>query len=75
MSEPSAVANTFYDEMYDADGHPRRKIFAEKLKGLTSEDLRQRQKRAETSLLDRGITFAVYGDQAGSEKIWPFDII
>lgn len=75
MSEPSAVANTFYDEMYDADGRPRRKIFAERLKGLTSEDLRHRQKRAESSLLDRGITFAVYGDQAGSEKIWPFDVI
>ena len=22
-----------------------------------------------------GITFAVYGDQQGTEKIWPFDIV
>ncbi len=75
MSEPAAMPNGFYDEMYHPDGHPRRKIFAEKLKGLTSDDLRQRQSRAESTLLHRGITFAVYGDQAGSEKIWPFDVI
>ncbi len=75
MSEPSVVPNGFYDEMYDAHGHPRRKTFAEKLKGLTFDDLRQRQNRAESTLLTRGITFAVYGDQAGNEKIWPFDVI
>src|SRR5688500_7156670 len=75
MSDPSAVPNGIYDEMYDAHGHPRRKTFAEKLKGLTFEDLRQRQNRAESTLLTRGITFAVYGDQAGNEKIWPFDVI
>ena len=75
MSEPAAGSNGCYDEMYDAQGNARRKIFAEKLKGLTFDDLRQRQSRAESTLLHRGITFAVYGDQAGNEKIWPFDII
>lgn len=75
MSDPAAMPNGFYDEMYDASGHPRRKTFAEKLKGLTFDDLRGRQNRAESTLLTRGITFAVYGDQAGNEKIWPFDII
>ncbi len=75
MTDSSAAANGCYDEMYDGDGHPRRKIFAEQLGGLTAEDLRHRQNRAESTLLTRGITFAVYGDQAGNEKIWPFDII
>ncbi len=75
MNGQLPTSNGHYDEMYDSEGNPRRKIFAEQLGGLTSEDLRQRQSRAESTLLNRGITFAVYGDQAGNEKIWPFDII
>ncbi len=75
MSESADGSTGCYDEMYDADGRPRRKIFAEQFKGLSFDDLRQRQHRAESTLLHRGITFAVYGDQAGHEKIWPFDII
>jgi uncharacterized circularly permuted ATP-grasp superfamily protein len=38
-------------------------------------DLRRRQQAAERALLQSGITFNVYGDKNGREKIFPFDIV
>ena len=35
----------------------------------------RRQKAADLALLNMGITFNVYGHAAGTEKVWPFDII
>lgn len=64
-----------YDEMFDAEGRPRQSVLADQLSKLTHEDLERRQKAAETQLVERGITFAVYGDDAGIEKVWPFDIV
>ena len=46
-----------------------------KLKELPEGDLQHRQKAAEKAFLNLGITFNVYGDTQGSEKIFPFDII
>ena len=42
---------------------------------MPSGELIQRQRAAEAALLQMGITFAVYGDKSGTEKIFPFDII
>ena len=38
-------------------------------------ELQRRQKAADLALLNMGITFNVYGHEAGTEKIWPFDIV
>jgi uncharacterized circularly permuted ATP-grasp superfamily protein len=38
-------------------------------------ELQQRQRAAEQTLLHMGITFNVYGDDAGTERIFPFDLI
>lgn len=67
----------FYDELLDPSGNPRpgAKLLIEKLESLASENLLSKQKAAETMLLQMGITFAVYGNTAGAEKIFPFDII
>jgi uncharacterized circularly permuted ATP-grasp superfamily protein len=37
--------------------------------------LQRRQKAADLALLNMGITFNVYGHEAGTEKVWPFDIV
>ncbi|MFO1023058.1 MAG: circularly permuted type 2 ATP-grasp protein [Planctomycetales bacterium] len=67
----------FYDEMFDSSGVPRPpvRLLAERLAGLTYEDLSRRQKTADAMLLNMGITFNVYGHEAGTEKVWPFDLI
>ncbi len=67
----------FYDEMFEAPGKPRRStaVLAERLGSLPEDELRRRQSAAERALLARGITFNVYGSEAGTEKIFPFDII
>ena len=69
--------NNFYDEIIGADGHPREgaKILAEKLETLSESELRRRQQAAEVALMNMGITFNVYGNDDGTEKIFPFDII
>jgi len=70
-------AEGFYDEMFDAAGRarPRAELLARKLAALSDGELQRRQKAADLALLNMGITFAVYGHQAGTEKIWPFDLI
>jgi uncharacterized circularly permuted ATP-grasp superfamily protein len=67
----------FYDEMFEAGGlpRPRAELLARRLKSLSDGELQRRQKAADLALLNMGITFNVYGHQAGTEKIWPFDIV
>ncbi len=67
----------FFDELIQADGAPRpgAAILAERIDSLPPGDLIRRQQAAEQALMDLGITFNVYGDEAGVEKIFPFDII
>ena len=67
----------FYDEMFDEAGRPRpcAELIARRLAALSDGELQRRQKAADLALLNMGITFAVYGHQAGTEKIWPFDLI
>lgn len=64
-----------YDEVFSTDGAPRLPVLVEHLRGVSREELRLRQRRAEALLLNLGITFAVYGDDRGTEKVWPVDLI
>src|SRR5271165_2089460 len=67
----------FFDEMFDDRGIPRppASLLANRLKSLAAGELNRRQKAADTAMLNMGITFNVYGHEAGTEKIWPFDLI
>ncbi len=67
----------FYDELIESPGVPRpgARILVERIASLPDGDIRNRQKAAETSMYNMGITFTVYGDDEGTEKIFPFDII
>lgn len=67
----------FYDEMFDAAGQPRpdsRPLY-NRIRSLPPEDLTRRQRAADRSMVQLGITFNVYGDGRGMERIIPFDII
>ncbi|MFO0817188.1 MAG: circularly permuted type 2 ATP-grasp protein [Pirellulales bacterium] len=74
---PSYDTEGFYDEMFEADGRPRSRAewLAWRLQQLGDGELPKRQKAADLALLNMGITFNVYGHAAGTEKIWPFDLI
>ncbi len=67
----------FYDELIGPDGAPRDGMgpFVEQINALPQKELRRRQKAAEHALHQQGITFSVYGDKKGTEKIFPYDII
>jgi uncharacterized circularly permuted ATP-grasp superfamily protein len=71
------LAAKVFDEMHAADGSVRR-CYSEYNTWLAEQsgDLLS-NKRAEADLVFRrvGITFAVYGDDAGTERLIPFDII
>jgi uncharacterized circularly permuted ATP-grasp superfamily protein len=67
----------FHDEMFLADGSPRSggRLLCERIEALPDGELLARQAAAERLLLQNGITFNVYSDNAATEKIFPFDII
>lgn len=66
-----------YDEMRAADGSVRQhyRAYAEWLDGKPQDFLPQKQREANALYTRQGITFAVYGDESGTERSIPFDII
>ena len=66
-----------YDGCIDAGGSPRPGCapLLEALNTLGLEGLGRLQRTAEVSLLNQGITFTVYADERGTERIFPFDVI
>ncbi len=68
---------SFYDEMFCAPGAPRNgaTLLVQKLESLDDGELLERQAAAEQALLRMGITFNVYGQDSGTERIFPFDVI
>ena len=77
MRLDSYQTENFYDEMFESDGRPRPRtaLLADRLLSLSDGELERRQTAADLTLLNMGITFSVYGHSAGTEKVWPFDII
>lgn len=67
----------FFDEMFDVDGsvRPHYKPIYERLKGLNEENFEQKRQAVDLSFLRQGITFTVYGEEEGTEKIFPFDLM
>jgi uncharacterized circularly permuted ATP-grasp superfamily protein len=67
----------FFDEMLTGDGEARghyqhfRKLF----ESLTPEEFDSKRQSIDLAFLRQGITFNVYGDSAGAEKIFPFDLL
>jgi uncharacterized circularly permuted ATP-grasp superfamily protein len=69
--------NGFYDEMLAASGRPRpgyRRLY-DQLNRLGPRELARRHDLAIQMFRNHGITFAVYPDAQGTEKVFPFDII
>ncbi|HEV3102174.1 MAG TPA: circularly permuted type 2 ATP-grasp protein [Candidatus Dormibacteraeota bacterium] len=70
-------SNGFYDEMLAAGGRPRpayRRLYGH-LEALGAAEMERRHELALQMFRNHGITFAVYPDAQGNEKVFPFDII
>ena len=68
---------TFYDEMFDQPGVPRPhyRPLAERLGAMSATDLEERIRVANAFFLTQGIGFTVYGDDEGTDRIFPFDLV
>src|SRR3954471_17675883 len=68
---------SFFDEMFNADCEPRTaaRALVQLIEAMSDGELLRRQQSAERALLHMGITFNVYGASAGTERIFPFDLV
>lgn len=69
----------FFDEMFapgsGRDVRPHYRRLAERLGTLPQPEFDQRRAAVDLAFLRRGVTFTVYNDSQGTERIFPFDLI
>jgi len=67
----------FYDENISSPGQlrPHYQRLHDYLNTLTPDTLADRRRIAEAAFLNQGITFTVYGQDDGLERIFPFDVV
>jgi uncharacterized circularly permuted ATP-grasp superfamily protein len=70
-------AGEFFDEMYATGGdvRPHYRRLAERLGTLSIAEFDRRRAAVDLAFLRRGVTFTVYNDSEGTERIFPFDLI
>ena len=66
-----------YDEMFGDPDHPRAHYqpLYDQLASMNLDEFRRRQGTADTAFLRQGITFNVYANEQGTERVWPFDLV
>ncbi len=66
----------FFDEFFQPDANVRSHYDTvyQRFSSLTLDDHAAKQRDVDLSFLRQGITFTVYGDQKGTERIFPFDL-
>jgi uncharacterized circularly permuted ATP-grasp superfamily protein len=71
------VAGPGFDEIFAAPGQPRPHYqpLVDTLESFTREDVERRERLQRLALLTHGITFTVYGEKEGLERIFPFDFV
>ena len=67
--------NKLFDELIDESGkvRPYYKTIVDRLSALSQEELKTKIRSLELLFLKQGITFTVYGDEKGTERVFPFD--
>lgn len=69
-------AGDFFDETFTGEGGAIRETYretADYFAGLTDERMRSSLRSLERTFLKQGVTFTVYSDGQGTERIFPFD--
>ena len=67
----------FFDEMFEATGDVRTHYqrLLTRYTGMSSEEFQKKRDLADNAFLTQGVTFTVYNDLEGTERIFPFDLI
>ena len=66
-----------WDELFDRSGsaHTHCAPLVDRLGELELDDFHNRRRSADLAFINQGITFSVYSDLRGVEKIFPFDLV
>src|SRR5664279_2895573 len=67
----------FFDEMFVAPGvvRPHYRKLLERFKEMERTEFERKRELAASTFLTQGITFTVYNDDQGTERIFPFDLV
>ena len=67
----------FFDEMFTEEGkvRPHYQKIADSFRTLDSADHRRKQTAVDLAFMRSGVTFTVYNDDQGTERIFPFDLV
>jgi uncharacterized circularly permuted ATP-grasp superfamily protein len=67
----------FFDEMFRAPGEvrPHYRQILERFGAMDAAEVERKHRLASQTFLNQGITFTVYSDNQGTERIFPFDPI
>ncbi len=67
----------FFDEMFAGQGRerPHYAKLLERFREMDREEFARKRTLADNAFLSQGITFTVYNDNQGTERIFPFDLI
>ncbi len=73
----SYALSAAYDEMFNFPNTSREQytILHDRLRELPLETLERRQLAADRTFMHQGITFTVYTDNRGTERIFPYDLL
>ncbi|TAK26058.1 MAG: circularly permuted type 2 ATP-grasp protein [Chloroflexota bacterium] len=68
-------SDDFYDEAFSAPGVPRPhyRNLIQTLAAIPDSEVRDRRARIEQAFMNQGVTFTIYRDDAGTERVLPFD--
>ena len=77
LLSPNYDTGDFFDEMIAPGGEtrPHYRRLVERLSTLDETVFNQRRAAVDLAFLSRGVTFTVYGDNEGTERIFPFDLV
>jgi len=66
-----------FDEAFGREGGARAhyRPLVSILESFTQTEIERRERLQKLSLIDQGITFTVYGEKEGTERIFPFDFV
>ena len=67
----------FFDEMFETPGsvRPHYQALYDRLSEMTAETFEERRRQADAQFLYQGITFTVYAEEEGIERVFPFDLV
>ena len=70
-------AKSFFDEVFGPDGDPRPHYadIVKRIRSLSPIEFGRRRALADLTFRNQGITFTVYGDESGTERTFPFDLL